>query len=37
MTDLPASNVAFINYIVNIRDITFMTLKTDLQFAFLTW
>lgn len=36
MIDLPASNVAFINYIMNIKDITFTTLKTDLQFAFLT-
>ena len=29
MIDLPASNVAFINYIMNIKDITFATLKTD--------
>ena len=36
MIDLPASNVAFINSIMNLKDITFTTLKTDLQFAFLT-
>ena len=36
MIDLPASNVAFNNYIMNIKDITFTTLKTDLLFAFLT-
>ena len=37
MVDLPAGNVAFLNnYVMIIKDITFMTLKTDLQFAFLT-
>ena len=36
MVDLPAGNVAFNNYVMNIKDITFATLKTDLQFAFLT-
>ena len=38
MIDFPAGNVAFINYIMNTKDITFTTaaLKTDLQFAFLT-
>ena len=37
MVDLPAGNVAFNNYVMNIKDITFTTLKTDLQFAFLTY
>lgn len=36
MIDLPAGNMAFNNYVMNIKDITFATLKTDLQFAFLT-
>ena len=36
MIDLTAGNVAFNNYVMNIKDITLVTLKTDLQFAFLT-
>ena len=36
MIDLPAGNMAFNNYVMNIKDITFATLETDLQFAFLT-
>ena len=36
MINLPAGNVAINNYVMNIKDITFATLKTDLQFAFLT-
>ena len=29
MVDLPAGNMAFDNYVMNIKDITFATLKTD--------